>query len=142
MTRGRRNVVVSSGKQTKCSPEDTTTFLLYIDTATQQDSYGDAKCTLLVTNFRLRLPKKFVKACQDVIRNCRFLFGEILAVGTGESVPKLLEREVRAPFGDTPHALTATWTSRRCRERLPKEKPTVPSPLLSHLHKVQFILSS
>lgn len=60
--------------------------------------------------------------------------GSILAVDTGESVPKLLEREVRASFGDTPHALTASWTSRRCRERLPRDKPTVPSPpLLPHL---------
>ena len=57
--------------------------------------------------------------------------GRFLAVGTGESVPKLLEREVRTPSGDTPHALTATWTSRRCRERLPRHKPTVPSPPLA-----------
>ena len=57
--------------------------------------------------------------------------GSILAVGTGESVPKLLEREVRASFGDTPHVLTASWTSRRCRERLPRDKPAVPSPPLA-----------
>ena len=41
-------------------------------------------------------------------RNCLVLYGEILAGGTGESVPQPLEREVRAPLGDTPQALTDT----------------------------------